>query len=50
MTNLDVIARPDVVRTSASELVGAHAGEAQSLVEEKLADAKGGVLFIDEAY
>ena len=28
----------------------AHAGEAQSLVEEKLADAKGGVLFIDEAY
>lgn len=38
------------VSTKASELIGSHVGEAATLVREKCENARGGVLFIDEAY
>eukprot|EP01138_Halocafeteria_seosinensis_P012762 gb/GECG01013038.1/.p1 GENE.gb/GECG01013038.1/~~gb/GECG01013038.1/.p1 ORF type:complete len:1630 (+),score=274.52 gb/GECG01013038.1/:1-4890(+) len=50
LTKLGLIARPDVVETSGADLSGSYVGEAKELVKKKLAQAKGGVLFIDEAY
>eukprot|EP00662_Eupelagonemidae_sp_cell21_P016815 gene16815-4969_t len=47
---LGMLNRSDVVITSAAELTGAVMGEAKNLVQAKMDEARGGVLFIDEAY
>ena len=45
-----LLAKPDVVETSAADLIGAFVGHSRKNVEEKMKAARGGVLFIDEAY
>ena len=45
-----LIARPDVTETTGLRLTGEHTGTTKKIVEEHLDKAKGGVLFIDEAY
>ncbi len=45
-----LLAKPDVVETSAADLIGAYVGHSRKNVEEKMKAARGGVLFIDEAY
>lgn len=45
-----LLAKPDVIETSAADLIGAYVGHSRKNVEEKMKAARGGVLFIDEAY
>jgi AAA+ superfamily predicted ATPase len=45
-----LLAKPDVVETSATDLIGAYVGHSRKNVEEMMKAARGGVLFIDEAY
>ena len=47
---LGLISRSNVVETSGLNLTGQFLGETKTKVEEQLDKAKGGVLFIDEAY
>eukprot|EP00392_Amoebophrya_sp_AT5.2_P006759 g6771.t1 len=47
---LGLIGRNNVVQTSGLELTGQYVGQTKKVVEEQLEKAKGGVLFIDEAY
>jgi len=48
--HLGVIARPDVVECSASDLIGEYVGQTGPKTQRKIQEALGGVLFIDEAY
>ncbi|KAL3783915.1 hypothetical protein ACHAW5_011038 [Stephanodiscus triporus] len=45
-----IIARPEVHETSGLKLTGEYSGQTKQVVEEHLVKAKGGILFIDEAY
>ncbi|KAI3646660.1 hypothetical protein MP228_009588 [Amoeboaphelidium protococcarum] len=45
-----LIASPKLVETSAYDLVAKYVGHTSANVTEKLKEAKGGLLFIDEAY
>jgi len=48
--NLGLISRRHVIETSGLNLTGEYSGQTKKKVEEELNKAKGGVLFIDEAY
>eukprot|EP01138_Halocafeteria_seosinensis_P009317 gb/GECG01009522.1/.p1 GENE.gb/GECG01009522.1/~~gb/GECG01009522.1/.p1 ORF type:complete len:2380 (+),score=280.36 gb/GECG01009522.1/:1-7140(+) len=50
LKDLQLILRAEVIETTAADLCGSVIGEAKELVKTKLAQARGGVLFIDEAY
>lgn len=50
LCELGVTVRPGVIETTAADLCGTVVGEAKTLVETKLGQARGGILFIDEAY
>lgn len=47
---LGMIEKDEVVETGRSELVGAYQGHTAKAVREKIEEARGGVLFVDEAY
>jgi len=47
---LSLLGRNNIIETSGLELTGQYIGQTKKIVEEKLDKAKGGVLFIDEAY
>jgi len=48
--SLGLIARKHVEQTSGLEMTGEYVGQTKKRVQEKLDAARGGVLFIDEAY
>ncbi|KAJ9456884.1 Protein cfxQ-like protein [Diplonema papillatum] len=50
LRNLDLVSTPVVTETSGLDLTAEYIGQTKKKVEETLAKAKGGVLFIDEAY
>ena len=45
-----LLSRPNVLETSGLQLTGQHVGSTKNVVKDHLDKAKGGVLFIDEAY
>lgn len=47
---LGLLSKGHLVETGRSQLVAGYEGQTAPLVEDKVADAMGGVLFIDEAY
>lgn len=47
---LGLLGRPDIVEADRSSLVGAFVGQTEEQVMNKVKEAEGGVLFIDEAY
>lgn len=47
---LGLLGRPDIVEADRSSLVGAYVGQTEEQVMNKVKEAEGGVLFIDEAY
>lgn len=47
---LRLLAKRDIVETSGPDLMGAYLGHSRKAMEEKLREAQGGLLFIDEAY
>jgi len=47
---LELKASDKIIETSAMELTAEYTGQTKKKVERQLQDAKGGVLFIDEAY
>ncbi|KAE9298014.1 hypothetical protein PR003_g23352, partial [Phytophthora rubi] len=47
---MGVLATTKLVETSGLELTGEHVGQTKAKVTDKLGEAKGGLLFIDEAY
>jgi len=47
---IELIATDTIVETSGLDLTGEYLGQTKKKVEEKMGQAKGGVLFIDEAY
>ena len=47
---LGLLGRPDLVEADRSSLVGAFVGQTEEQVMNKVKEAEGGVLFIDEAY
>ena len=48
--NLDVISGNHIISAKRSELIGSHLGETSIKTQNILNKAKGGILFIDEAY
>jgi replication-associated recombination protein RarA len=47
---LGVLASDHVVLTTALDLTGQYLGQSKKVIEAKMEEARGGVLFIDEAY
>jgi SpoVK/Ycf46/Vps4 family AAA+-type ATPase len=47
---LGVLASDHVVLTTALDLTGQYLGQSKKVIESKMEEARGGVLFIDEAY
>ncbi|KAI9205170.1 P-loop containing nucleoside triphosphate hydrolase protein [Polychytrium aggregatum] len=47
---MEMLASPKIVETSGSDLTGEYVGQTKTKVSEKLGQARGAVLFIDEAY
>ena len=45
-----VLATKNVVETSAQGLIGGYVGHTRKAVDDKMSEARGGALFIDEAY
>lgn len=45
-----MLARPDVIVTTGEGMTGEFVGQTKKNVEEKMQAARGGVLFVDEAY
>lgn len=50
LKDLQLTLRAQIIETTAANLCGSVVGEAKKIVQTKLAQARGGVLFIDEAY
>ena len=50
MQENELLERGHIVETGRSDLVGKYVGWTAPLIKEKFKEAKGGVLFIDEAY
>lgn len=48
--NYGVLATDQLIETSGAALTGSFVGKAKEIVREKMEAARGGVLFIDEAY
>ena len=47
---LGLLPTPTVVEVKASDLIASYVGQTAPLVDKKMSEARGGVLFIDEAY
>jgi len=47
---LKVLATPNCIETTADDLTGQYLGQTKDKVKEKMREAMGGVLFVDEAY
>ncbi len=47
---MDCLATEQIVETSGLQLTGDYLGQTKTKVTQKMSEAKGGVLFIDEAY
>lgn len=50
LCGLELIATYTIVETSGLDLTGEYVGQTKEKVTDKMGQAKGGVLFIDEAY
>jgi AAA+ superfamily predicted ATPase len=47
---MDCLATEQIIETSGLQLTGDYLGQTKTKVTQKMSEAKGGVLFIDEAY
>eukprot|EP00595_Chromulina_sp_UTEXLB2642_P002141 CAMPEP_0196766602 /NCGR_PEP_ID=MMETSP1095-20130614/27218_1 /TAXON_ID=96789 ORGANISM="Chromulina nebulosa, Strain UTEXLB2642" /NCGR_SAMPLE_ID=MMETSP1095 /ASSEMBLY_ACC=CAM_ASM_000446 /LENGTH=805 /DNA_ID=CAMNT_0042129537 /DNA_START=178 /DNA_END=2592 /DNA_ORIENTATION=- len=47
---LGLLGRSDVIECKAMDLIGQYLGHSSKIVQQKMDDARGGILFIDEAY
>lgn len=50
LNSLEMLSKGQFVEVSRVDLIGNHSGETAILTREKLTEALGGVLFVDEAY
>src|SRR5690349_16907322 len=48
--HMELIAKQEVVESSALDLTGEYVGQTKKKVNDIMEKAKGGILFIDEAY
>lgn len=48
--NLDLLPTDRIIETTGKTMLGQFVGQTETLVTEKMKEAKGGILFIDEAY
>jgi SpoVK/Ycf46/Vps4 family AAA+-type ATPase len=48
--NAGLIRKNKIVKVERADLVGQYVGHTEAIVRQKLAEAEGGILFIDEAY